>query len=348
MGQLDPFAYISHLFGFISLLIYGFMLEGRYFKYHWWLFIWDRSLLRNVKFWVNVLRYLVILFKVLHEMIAIVYYQGIKSGVALMSQNITVTGINGTESWQMDTVFTPEYITMNTVMDLILNFSFSTFTSSLFLLNCFFATLFAKRYLPESTRFISATEFKFYIVFSIISLIIHPVLQYALFRPGTFGFVAVPQYYHCFECIILCVVMTITVLRLNRVITQLTSYQSASVGMLRETKFYMVSLILCLFLYTASNFFLNIELLGVTVPSLSYDMVSCCLGFQIVIVQLCMICLLNVAKIVKMKRAIEEKITVPSSLSFDSKSVVQLEPVEPYVMAVSGGKKRQSVLLDKY
>jgi len=104
---------------------------------------------------------------------------------------------------------------VKTFADVVINLVFTSHSSCIFLLLSFLHVLF-KTTFPKQ-QFMSQLEFKVYVVYSVISFICYPIIQFALFSPTSLDFIIIPQFIYWIEMLISSVLYIALIVRMRRV-----------------------------------------------------------------------------------------------------------------------------------
>jgi len=104
---------------------------------------------------------------------------------------------------------------VKTFADVVIKLVFTSHSSCIFLLLSFLHVLF-KATFPKQ-QFMSQLEFKVYVVYSIISFICYPIIQFALFSPTSLDFIIIPQFIYWIEMFISSLLYIALIVRMRRV-----------------------------------------------------------------------------------------------------------------------------------
>jgi len=170
MTHLNTFSYPSRLWIFVIAFVLNAILEAGVFRYYWWREVMDKEKRSTPKFWTATLRNIVFIAWMLYDIVVSVNTYKYGNAIA------------------------------KTFADVLLDVAFTAHSSCVFLILSFLHAVFKKAF--PSANFMSQLEFKIYLIYSVVSFALYPIIQWCAYKQADYHFVVVPQLIYWAEMLI--------------------------------------------------------------------------------------------------------------------------------------------------
>ena len=244
MTHLSPMSYPSRLAIIIVAYLFVFLLNHYIFKYKWWHNLRHE---RNLKFWCMSLLYLHMTTWMIYDLITWVnsYYVvgvDIKPPDAKSYITYSFSVKNGLKKFS----------------DALLDITFIAHSTCMFLLLSFWHSIFnLKAY--EALNFWNRWEFRFYIVYAVLAVVVYPTVQWCLVD-DIILFTVVPQLIYFAEMIFSSILVLIVRYRIRRA-ARLNNLCNSRNTLVQSLSWLMIALVIVNLLLSSCLTVINIALL---------------------------------------------------------------------------------------
>jgi hypothetical protein len=215
------------------------LLNKYIFKYN---FFFALKRQRNIKFWCMLLL-------------------GIHMGTWIVYDFVTFLNIYVVGTDEDYGIESGMYEGLRRFADVLLNFTFTAHSSSMFLLLSFWHSLFNSTKQFQALNFWKAWEFKLYVAYSMISVVIYPAVQFSLINDDLL-FVVVPQLMYLGEMMISSGLILFVRYRMRRLERLESSVNLTRSNLVDILSWLMIALVACNLLIGWSINIINIALLA--------------------------------------------------------------------------------------